>query len=157
MTDFGQPRPFLDSNIFVDAFKSKFGLSKAIISLAWTNLVRLVVGEVTLEEVQDELLRYAEKLSANEANELLEDWTEFMKRASPEVIPQASKDDIARNRHLIRHLSDVPVLLAAITAQPDWLLTRNRNHFTDEVAEACGIRIADPEEWFAHLISTAQT
>ena len=161
MTNLGQPRLFLDSNIFVEAFKSKFGLSKAIISLAWSKLVRLVVSEVVLEEVQDNLLRYAQKLSASEADELRKDWTEFMKRVGPEIIPKPSEDEVVTNLPtilpLIRHRNDVPVLLTALKAQPDWLVTRNRSHFTDEVAEARGIRIADPEEWFAHLIRTAQT
>ena len=79
-----------------------------------------------------------------------------MRQAAPEIMPKASEDEVMRNRHLIRHPSDVPVLLAALKAQPDWLVTKNRNHFTNEVAEACGIRIADPEEWFTHLINTAE-
>jgi predicted nucleic acid-binding protein len=155
MNKLRQLRLFLDSNILIDAFKAKFGLAKAIISLAWSRLVRLVVSEAVLEEVQDNLLRYAEALPENEADELLQDWIEFMSRVNPEVISRASADEVVRNRHLIRHLSDVPILLAALKAQPDWLVTTNRNHFTDEVAEACDIRIADPEEWFAHLINTA--
>jgi hypothetical protein len=44
------------------------------------------------------------------------------------------------NQRLIRHASDVPVLLSAIEAKPDWLLTHNTKHFTQVVAARCGLR-----------------
>lgn len=101
------------------------------------------------------MLRYALKVPKDKADRLLKSWDEFVRRAKPEIIPPASQAEIVSQRHLIRHRNDVPVLLAALKAQPDWLLTTNRDRFTDEVAVKCGLRIADPEEWFTHLISRA--
>jgi hypothetical protein len=52
---------------------------------------------------------------------------------------------------LIRHAPDVPVLLSAMAAKPDWLLTHNMKHFTQAVAVRCGLRIATPVEFFETL------
>jgi len=37
------------------------------------------------------------------------------------------------SRHLIGHAADVPVLLSAMSAKPDWLLKHNTKHFTQAV------------------------
>jgi hypothetical protein len=60
-------------------------------------------------------------------------------------------DRSCSNRRLIRHASDVPVLLSAMEAKPDWLLTHNTRHFTQAVAVRCGLRIATPGEFFETL------
>jgi hypothetical protein len=52
---------------------------------------------------------------------------------------------------MIRHEADVPVLLSAIAAQPDWLLSHNTKHFTAAVAPQTGLRIATPMQFFRTL------
>jgi hypothetical protein len=49
---------------------------------------------------------------------------------------------------LFRHEADVPVLLSAMAARPDWVLTHNVKHFTAAVARRSGLRIAAPVEFF---------
>ncbi len=43
--------------------------------------------------------------------------------------------------HLIRHVADVPVLLFAMASKPDWLLTHNKKHLTQTVAQRTSLRI----------------
>jgi hypothetical protein len=43
------------------------------------------------------------------------------------------------------------VLAAALASQPDWLLSLNRKHFTDQLAGRTGLRIATPLEFFRSL------
>jgi hypothetical protein len=50
-------------------------------------------------------------------------------------------------RSLIRHAADVPVLVSAIQAAPDWLITNNTEHFTPEVAAKTSLRIATPQQF----------
>jgi hypothetical protein len=62
------------------------------------------------------------------------------------------KSTAVRNaRNMIRHEADVPVLLSAIAAQPDWLLSHNIKHFTPAVAQRTGLRIATPMQFFRTL------
>ena len=69
------------------------------------------------------------------------------------MIPYPEAALVRANRALIRHEADVPVLLSAIAAKPDWLLTHNTKHFTQAVAVRCGLRIATPVKFFTILSS----
>jgi hypothetical protein len=46
----------------------------------------------------------------------------------------------------------VPVLAAAIKAKPDWVPSLNRKHFSDDIAQRTGLRIATPEEFLRQTI-----
>jgi hypothetical protein len=43
--------------------------------------------------------------------------------------------------------NEVPILAAAIQAQPDWLLTDDTSHFNREVSRRTSIRIDTPQEF----------
>jgi hypothetical protein len=111
----------------------------------------MVLAEYVREEVEENLLKRAVELSPADADQVIEDYSRLLKLARPETIPLPSAREVARSRQLIRHAADVPVLLSAIQAQPDWLLTHNTQHFTAAVAKRTGLRIATPAEFFRAL------
>jgi hypothetical protein len=113
----------------------------------------LVLAEAVREEVEENLLLHAGRLSPTEADELIENYRGLIRLTKPELIPFPDADSVAANRHLIRHAPDVPVLLSAMAAKPDWLLTHNTKHFTQAVAQRTGLRIATPVEFFKTLSS----
>ena len=82
---------------------------------------------------------------------MLEDYVRLIELASPEIISPPSLSEVQRSRALIRHLSDVPVLLSSIVAAPDFFITHNIAHFTPEVAARTGLRIVTPREFFVEL------
>jgi hypothetical protein len=53
--------------------------------------------------------------------------------------------------HLIRHQADVPILVAALRARPDWLVTTNTRHFSAGVASRTALRICTPKALIAGL------
>jgi hypothetical protein len=55
------------------------------------------------------------------------------------------------SRHLIRHAADVLVLLSAVKARPDWLLTHNTKHFSTAMTQRTGLAIAAPAAFFRAL------
>lgn len=132
---------------------SAWGLDKAILSLCAARICRLVLAEAVREEVEENLLLHAGRLAAEEAEEMLESYRGLIRLTRPELIPFPVKDVVQRSRHLIRHEPDVPVLLSAMAAKPDWLLTHNTKHFTQTVARNTGLRIATPVEFFKTLSS----
>lgn len=85
------------------------------------------------------------------AAKCLTDFQRLENLASPEIVPAPSELAVANGRSLIRHEADVPVLLSAIAANPDWLLTNNTKHFTKSVAQRTALRIATPGEFFKAL------
>ncbi|MGO9516990.1 MAG: hypothetical protein ACLPND_08100 [Candidatus Korobacteraceae bacterium] len=71
----------------------------------------------------------------------------------PQLVPYPPADSVRSQRHLIRHIADVPILLSAMASKPDWLLTHNTKHFTPALAHRMGLRIATPAEFFRALAS----
>jgi predicted nucleic acid-binding protein len=144
-------RLFLDSNVLTGGMVARRGLDKAILSICAARVCRLVLAEAVREEVEHNILMHASKLSAAESNTILIEYTDLLKLADPEIIPFPLEADVMVSRHIIRQAPDVPVLMSAIDAQPDWLLTHNTKHFTPEVAAATGLRITTPIEFFKHF------
>lgn len=153
MTGTRRLRLFLDSNILTGGIVSPWGLDKAVLSLCAANVCRLVLAEAVREEVEENLLIHAERLSSVDADKLIENYRRLIQLTKPELIPYPNADSVHANRHLIRHAPDVPVLLSAMAAKPDWLLSHNTKHFTQAVAQRTGLRIATPAEFFKTLSS----
>jgi hypothetical protein len=111
----------------------------------------LVLAEVVRDEVEENLLLHAERLSSAIADQLIEDYRRLIELTHPEMVPRPGKDLLHSNCHLIRHAADVPVLLSAMASRPDWLLTQNTKHFTKTVAQKARLRVATPAEFFREL------
>ncbi len=144
-------RLFLDSNVLTGGVVAPWGLDKAVLSLCAARVCRLVLAEAVRDEVEENLLVHAGGLPPEQADALLEDYRRLIQLTKPEVVAYPAREAVVTNRRLIRHASDVPVLLSAMEAKPDWLLTHNTKHFTQAVAVRCGLRIATPVEFFETL------
>lgn len=156
MTPPARLRLFLDSNVLTSGIVSPWGLDKAVLSLCAARICRLVLAEAVREEVEENLLLHAQHLSSAEADAFIENYRGLIRLTRPELIPHPELDAVHVNRHLIHHAPDVPVLLSAMTARPDWLLSHNTKHFTPAVAQRTGLRIATPVEFFRTLSSSLQ-
>jgi hypothetical protein len=112
---------------------------------------QLVLAEAVRDEVEENLLQHVGSLDRATADRLLGDYSRLIKLTRPEIIPYPSKAEVVAARALIRHAADVPVLLSAIKAKPDWLLTHNTKHFSAAVSRRTGLRIATPADFFRAL------
>jgi predicted nucleic acid-binding protein len=144
-------RLFLDSNVLTGGIISPWGLDKATLSLCAAKVCKLVLAEAVRDEVEQNLLIHAERLSPRAAGQLIEDYRRLIKLTNPELVPYPDKHLVNSSRNLIRHEADVPVLLSAMAGKPDWLLTHNAKHFTKAVAKRTSLRIATPAEFFRAL------
>jgi predicted nucleic acid-binding protein len=139
---------FLDSNILLEGMRSRWGLSKAVLSLCAARIHQLVLAQHVITEVEGVLIEVLQGKPAEEVHELLEDYFTFIAKARPVVVPLATTQEIAAAARIIHHFNDAPVLAAAINARPDWLLSNNTEHFTPTVARRTGLRIATPYQFF---------
>lgn len=85
------------------------------------------------------------------ATEAIDTYDTLLQLLKPERIPLPTKEEIANYRHLIRHQADVPVLVSALNASPDWFLTTNTRHFTPQVAARTGLKITTPQAFLQNL------
>jgi hypothetical protein len=142
---------FLDSNVLIGGIVSPWCLDKAVLSLCASRICRLVLAEVVRDEVEEAILLRSGALSPSEAEQVIADYRKLIALTDPELVPYPDVERVRSNRHLIRHLADVPALLSAMASAPDWLLTHNTKHFTQDVARRAGLRIATPTAFFQAL------
>jgi len=151
----GNPRLrlFLDSNVLTAGIVSSWGLDKAALSLCAARVCRLVLAAVVRDEVEENLLVHAQRLVPRAAEQLIEDYHRLIQLTAPQIVQYPDVELVRKSRDLVRHEADVPVILSALAAQPDWVLTHNVRHFTPRVAERTGLRIATPLGFFQTLSS----
>lgn len=137
-------RLFLDSNVLVKGFVVPSSPDRVVLKYCAASLHQMVYAEAVKLEVERFLLKYAHR---HDADWLLEAYDKLINLAQPEQVPYPSESEVVSARSLIRHAADVPVLVSAIRARPDWLLTNNTEHFTPEVAARTGLRISDPRQF----------
>jgi hypothetical protein len=141
-------RVFPDSNVLIEGLFAPWSASRAILILARARLFRLVLSPYVEAEVERALLNRLAR-DATEGTRLIDDYALAMALLSPERTQRISSEEFAAHRALIRHVHDVPVLVTAIKAGPDWFITSNTAHFTAEVAARTGLRIVTPHEFLA--------
>jgi hypothetical protein len=64
---------------------------------------------------------------------------EVIARALPTIMPA------------LRHLNDLPAVVAAMEARPDWVISTNRSHWNDDLAARSDLRIATPQSFLLGL------
>ena len=114
----------------------------------------MVLSEWVKIEVERNILKKLGVLSEEDVELIIEDYQGFLKLARPLKVSLPDETRVIQNLNLIRHFADVPVVLAAIDSHSDWVITKNRNHFTNKVADKIGIKIASPREFFAEMVDS---
>ena len=114
--------------------------------LSRRKVFKIILAQYVQGEVEDNLL---ELLAPDPrlGNETINAYSTLLRLLEPEFIPLPTKQEIDRHRHLIRHQADVPVLVSALKASPDWFLTTNIRHFTKQVALRTQLKIFTPQEF----------
>lgn len=149
-------RVFLDANVVLDGLVSRWSASRAVLILCAVRALRLVVAEFVVNEIENVLLVIAQsdRFTEQEINRMIEDYEKFMRIAAPEIITVAESKSLFQPASIIHHVHDVPVLAAALKAQPDCLLSLNQKHFSPEIAQRTGLQIQDPLKYLrSRLIS----
>jgi hypothetical protein len=148
------PRAFLDANVFVKGIVSNWGAAKAVLILGTLGLIQIETSAVVRQEVEHALNSLG--IPTGPGSEFA-DLTRLV-RLVVWPIPPAESVEVSVPRLLphLRHLADVAVVVAAIQAAPDWLVSENTRHFNPEVAEATGLRIATPRTFLEWLVRSQQ-
>jgi predicted nucleic acid-binding protein len=139
-------RVFIDSNVLIEGLFSSWSASRAILILARAGLFRLVLSPYVEVEVERALLNRLAR-DEEEGGRLIDDYALALRLLDPERTRRITSEEFQSHRSLIRPINDVPVLTAAILAQPDWLVTSNTEHFTPEVSSRTGLTIVTPHEF----------
>jgi predicted nucleic acid-binding protein len=142
----GPPRVFIDSNVLIEGLFAPWSAARAVLILARVRLFRILLSPYVEFEVERALLARLES-DKIDGSRLIDDYARALKLLDPERLDRISREEFNAHRHSIRHLNDVPVLVTAIKARPDWLVTSNTEHFNADVMSRTGLRIVTPHEF----------
>jgi predicted nucleic acid-binding protein len=136
---------FLDSSALIAGAISETGAAHVLLNLGESRDVLLIVSELVILE--------SERSIAKKAPRSLNDLRHIIRASNLQIVENPSREEVEANLYLISDPYDVPILLAAMKANVDFLVTHNRKHFLDDskVTEKSGIRIGTPGDALAWL------
>jgi predicted nucleic acid-binding protein len=139
----GRPALFFDSSALFAGIVSPSGAARALLLLAEAGEIQIVISEQVLAET--------ERAIARKAARGLPLFREAVLASQARVIRDPTPADVAAHVGLIGHAPDVAIVLAAMRAGADFLVTLNRRHFVDDpgVAQRAGLRIGSPGDALA--------
>lgn len=136
---------FLDSSALIAGAISETGGAHVLLLLAENEAILLTISEMVLTE--------SERIIAKKSPQNLNDLRSLIKTAKLRIVPDPSEKEVKANLYLISDPNDAPILLAAMKAKVDFLVTHNRRHFLDDpkVADNSGLRIGTPGDALAWI------
>lgn len=137
------PHLFLDSSALVAGAISADGAARALLVLAEAGKIQLTISEQVVAETERALARTAPSA--------LVYYREVLLHSDLRVTRDPAPEQVEARAGLIGHQADVPIVIAAMEAGVDFLVTLNRRHFLDDpgVAERSGLRLGTPGDALA--------
>ena len=119
------------------------GASRALLVLAEASEITIVVSEQVVTET--------ERAVARKATRALPLVRETLRHTGLRIVRDPGPEDLLPHSEIIRHRPDVAIVVAAMLADADYLVTLNRRHFLDDpgVAARSGLRIGMPGDALA--------
>jgi len=138
-----KPSLFLDSSALFAGVVSASGAGRALLLLAEAKLVTITISEQVLAETERALSRKAPRALPN--------YRQALRSTGLRIVRAPTPEHIETHRDIIAHDADVPIVVAAMQAKTDYLVTLNRRHFIDDpgVAARSGLRIGTPGDALA--------
>jgi len=146
-----RPDLFLDSSALFAGVVSPSGAARALLLLAEVRRITATVSEQVVTETERAVVRKVPRA--------LPYYREALRNTQQlRIVRDPSPEEIETNRGIIGHEADVPIVVAAMGARVDYLVTLNCRHFMDDpsVAAKSGLRIGTPGDaltWVHELLA----
>lgn len=149
-------RLFLDSGVIIDGCFGRWGASKAVLVLTTMRAsYTVVLAEAIEREVQRVVARKLAMLSADEARDAAASVAGWLNRVRIERHRLPTAAEITQHRLLVlpvlKHVNDLPGVVTAIQAQPDWVISANPEHWSPALGARIGLRVVTPLEFLRQL------
>jgi len=138
-----RPDLFFDSSALFAGIVSASGASRALLILAECERVSITVSEQVIAET--------ERAVARKAPRALPAYRETLRHTGMCIVRDSSPRQVRAHQDLIRRQCGVAIVLAAMRAKVDYLVTLDRRHFVDdaEVAVRSGLQMDLPGDSLA--------
>jgi hypothetical protein len=150
-------RLFLDTGVVIDGCVSDWAAAKVVLILATLReRYTVVLSRRVAEEIDRATARKRAALTADQAAAFLAGITGWLERVRLERLPEPSealvRGAMYRILPALRHYNDLPAVVAAMDARPDWVISTNTAHWNDALAARTGLRIVTPLEFMRRLV-----
>lgn len=134
---------FLDSSALVAGIVSARGAARALLLMAEAGLLVITVSTQVIVE--------SERAIARKAPRGLVPFREAVRSTGLCIVHDPPPEEVQAHLNVIAHPADVPIVVAAMQAGVDYLVTLNRRHFVDDpaVSARSGLRIGSPGDALA--------
>jgi predicted nucleic acid-binding protein len=134
---------FFDSSALIAGVHSSTGAARVLMVMSEMGEIQLLISEYVIVET--------ERALARKAPLALPYFRQALKDANIKIVDDPPEKDVQDNLYLMTDAEDIPILLAAMQARVDYLVSHNRKHFLDDpnVAEKSGLRIGAPGDALA--------
>jgi hypothetical protein len=144
MTISGGSLLFADSNVFIEGLFSPGCAAVIVLKIVSTGAFSLATCIPCVRDVENAILTKLQHMP-NRLDLVLEQWHDLQNHTRLRVFPKPPAEFVNETYRqyigVMRHAPDIEVLAAALLAKPAAILSRNREHFSDSVAQRCGIPI----------------
>ncbi len=138
------PEVFLDTSVIIAALMSPTGGARLLFHLAHAGTIRLLVGKGVLQE--------AEEVMRRKAPELLGLLAQLLDEAGIEISVEPTSQQLKQAKTLIDYSPDASVLAQAISANPKWFVSHDKEHFVGNPAlDNLPFKIGTPGDVIAWL------
>lgn len=129
---------FFDSSALIAGIVSSQGAARALLLLAEDKYIAITISKQVLVEVERNLAR--------KAPAALPFAREIILAANFKIVRDPTKIEITPYLDWMEHKADVPILVAAMRIETDFLVTHNTKHFMDNsnLSTQSGLRIGSP-------------
>lgn len=137
------PDLFFDSSALVSGIISSQGAARALLLLAEARLVTITISTQVIVE--------SERTIARVAPRALIPFRAAVRSSGVRIVHDPPAEQVQAHMDVIAHVADVPIVVAAMRAGVDYLVTLNRRHFLDDptVSARSGLRIGSPGDALA--------
>ena len=137
------PDLFLDSSALFAGIGSPTGAARALLLLGETQQIQLTISEQVVAETERAVARKIPAALSLVRHAIL--------HSGVKILPDPPFADIQACLSWMNDPTDVPILVAALNARVDFLVTLKRKHFLDDVtiAQKSGLRIGTPGDALA--------
>jgi predicted nucleic acid-binding protein len=129
---------FLDSSALFSGIVSPKGAARVLLLLTESDQIIITISEQVVTET--------ERAIARKIPGALSDFRQAILASHPQIVRDPDPAEVKASINLVSHPADVSIILSAMKANVDFLVTHNRIHFLDDtkVAERTKLRIGTP-------------
>ena len=134
---------FFDSSALVAGIISAQGAARALLLMAEARVLAITVSSQVIVE--------SERAIARVAPHALVPFREAVRSSGLRIVRDPSPEQVQAHLDMSAHSADVPIVVAAMQAGVDVLVTLNRRHVVDDptVSARSGLRIGSPGDALA--------